>query len=213
MNRAVQIARLAAYGSLAVLLAALAIATLRITPVVRQSSENFNHLLVDADDMVKRANLTLKESDYLILKAGLTADSAKKASDKELVMLDEWNRQITSTLGDVDQSVRGANATMSSIALHSASTLDETGATIADLQPTLNAARQTLNAATETLSDPDIAKTIANFQITSNNAAIISTDARIVVEKYAHPTKKKLGFWGSIWAAAQVVHHISPPLF
>lgn len=213
MNRAVQIARLAAYGSLSLLLSVLAIATLRITPVLRQSSENFNHLLVDADDMVKRANLTLKESDYLILKAGLTADSAKKASDKELLMLDDWNRQITSTLADVDGAVRGTNATMSSLALHSASTLDETRATIADIQPTLNAAQQTLNSANKLLADPNIAKTVANFQTTSSNAAVISTEARIVVEKYAHPSKKRIGFWGSIWAAAQVVHKVSPPLF
>lgn len=199
--------------SFAFLSIALGIAVLRLAPQMRQSFVKLNALLDSSQKTVDRANLTLKETDYLILKAGLTADTAQKASAKELVMLDDWNAQITHTLGDLDQAVRTTNASVSALALHSASTLDQTTKTLSSIPPTLNAAQETLNSANRLLSDPAIHKTLLNFETTSQNAAIISTTAKDTVEHYAHPPKKKLGFWAGVWAVAQVIHKLSPPLF
>ena len=198
MNAALQIAKMFAIAALTFLLLALGIAAVHVDRETGNSAAKINALIVDTDNTVKRANLTLKESDYLILKAGLTADSAKLASDKELVMLDQWNRQITRTMGDVDGTVRTAGASMSSLTLHSDQTIDQVRTTIAGVQPTLAAATTALQAANGVLSNPDIQVLLANSagaakNINGSTANLDATTAEVrqAVHSYLHPTWPK----------------------
>jgi methyl-accepting chemotaxis protein len=177
--------------------------------------------------LVSKLNLELDEAHRLTLEAGLTAMEARKASVKESAYLDEWHKQIGVTfhgINDVLGSLRTTSDTTAQSEQHVAGAATET---IQAAQQTVKAAQPALDnlageladlrVATKDLdariADPNIGKTVANFQVTSDNAAVISTEGRQVVEKYALPSKKKLGFWSSIWATAQVVHKVSPPLF
>lgn len=70
------------------------------------------------------------------------------------------------------------------------------------------------------LKSPDIIGTLRNLNTssaalasTANHADAVAGDIQFEADKIAHPPKKKLGIWGGIWAGAQVIHKLSPPLF
>lgn len=170
----------------------------------------------------------------LLTHVNMTADAARKASAKESAYLDQWNASLAETLANVNgvlassrQTVEDAGADEALVVRSAQETLTSVQGAIKGLKPVednaateLSALTQTTNALTRStkdldarIADANVAKIVANFQVASDNAAVISTAGRKVVEKYALPSKKKMGFWGTIWAAAQVVHKLSPPLF
>jgi uncharacterized phage infection (PIP) family protein YhgE len=173
--------------------------------------------------LATKLNLELDEVHRLTLEAGLTAMEARKASVKESAYLDQWNSQLAAMVTDANRVLIQAGDNLAAIkdtTRQATAALAESQKTIKSAQPalaSLNGELSQLQDATtsldELISDPNIGKTIANFETTSENAAVISTDGREVVERYAHPTKKKLGFWGGMFAAARIVSKISPPLF
>lgn len=177
--------------------------------------------------LTTKLSLELDEAHRLTLEAGLTAMEARKASAKEVAYLDQQNAGLAQVLTRANALLATSTRTVAQAGTNEAELVQSSEATLATLQETIRSAQPALislngelsqlqDATTsldELISDPNIRKTIANFQTTSENAAVISTDGREVVERYAHPTKKRLGFWGGIWAASQVVRKVSPPLF
>lgn len=47
----------------------------------------------------------------------------------------------------------------------------------------------------------------------AKQADVILTDARIEADKLAHPTKKKLGFWGALEVGGDFARHFMPSIF
>lgn len=149
-----------------------------------------------------------------------TAFAVHQASDAELRYLQTWNAGISRTLGNVNGLLLSARATTDGIKQSQAAISQQTVAslkavqeTLGGLQPVATKATVSLDALDRLLSDPDIRTTIGNERVTTGNLAAVSTDGRRLVDKYAHPSKKKLGFWGSVWAAVEFVHRLEPPIF
>lgn len=180
-----------------------------------------------AAGVVTKLNLELDELHRLTLEAGLTAMEARKASAKEVAYLDQANGDLGHAIGNFDRVLISLKRTVDETGSNQArlvqsatatfdaatETIQSAKATVEDLGETAQQLQSLEVDANEIVADPNIPKMIAGFATTSENFSVISTDGREVIEKYAHPSKKKLGFWGGLWAAAQVVHKVSPPLF
>jgi hypothetical protein len=54
---------------------------------------------------------------------------------------------------------------------------------------------------------------LTNLQGMTESGNKILADGAYETHKLTHPNKKKLGFWGSIWAGAKVAHEFEPPIF
>jgi hypothetical protein len=70
------------------------------------------------------------------------------------------------------------------------------------------------------MASPAVTASLANLQastaavaVSTKQAAAILTDGREEADKFVHPPKKKLTFWGAVMAAAGVVHKFEPPIF
>lgn len=219
-GRALYFAKTLLYLSAAITCAAVSVLAIVAT-------RDMEAVRTQAAGVVTKLNLELDEAHRLTLEAGLTAMEARKASAKEVAYLDKLDSNLSSTFSGanvllasvaktVDQAgkdetklVQSATATLNA----ATETVTATGATVEDLGAAAQQLQSLETDANEIIADPKIPTLIANLTTMSDNLAVISTDGRQVVEKYAHPTKKRLGFWGGLWAAAQIVHKISPPLF
>jgi hypothetical protein len=67
-------------------------------------------------------------------------------------------------------------------------------------------AHDTLTSAHTLIASPDVADSM-------KQADAILADARFEADKFAHPPKKKLGFWGATAAAGDWLRHFMPPIF
>lgn len=74
-------------------------------------------------------------------------------------------------------------------------------------------AGDTLTAAKTLIADENLKHLIANSADITEHTAHMTEMGDEELTKLVHPTKKKVTFWGGVWAAAQVVHKLSPPLF
>lgn len=81
-------------------------------------------------------------------------------------------------------------------------------------------AKKTFTDLDSFVTNPDLAASFHNLNTASlslsdsaHNIDGLTADGRTWVHQELFPTKKKLGFWGSVWVGAQTVHKVSPPLF
>ena len=139
---------------------------------------------------------------------------ARKASSLELKYLPEWNKQITATIGNVNHTVSALQGTANAASqtLHGAS-LD-----LSTLNDSIAATKPLIEAGTATVKHydamaPTLSATAANVQRMTAAGARITKDAADEADKLAHPPKKKLGFWGSVWVGMQYVHKMMPSIF
>lgn len=86
-------------------------------------------------------------------------------------------------------------------------------ATAAAAKPTLEEATKTEHDLDTLVMDPDWALTLSNVQRGTNDGAALIQDGRIEADKFAHPDKKKLGFWGATAAVGNWLQHFMPPIF
>jgi hypothetical protein len=205
--------------------AAIACAAVSVLAIV--ATRDMEAARTQAAGVVTKLNLGLDEVHRLTLEAGLTAKEAREASAKENAYLDQANSQLGQSFGNFNQvlislrrTVDETGSNQARLVQSSKAVLDAAAETVRAAQPavedldsTVQQLHSVLTDANEIVADPNIPIAIANLTTMSGNFAVISTDGRQVVEKYAHPGKKKLGFWSGIWAAAQIVHKLSPPLF
>lgn len=134
-------------------------------------------------------------------------------STTEAKMLPVWNDQFTSTFRNIDATVATVNSSASEL----------TQAAV----PVLNQANRTLESADEAVAHldalangPDVKESMDYIAASSKSIAdgtaqadAILADAREEADKFTHPPKKKLTFWGGVMATVEVVHKFEPPLF
>lgn len=84
---------------------------------------------------------------------------------------------------------------------------------MAAVQTDIVDAGDTMTAAKTLISDENLKRLIANSADITEHAAHMTELGDEELTKLTHPAKKKLTFWGGVWATAQVVHKLSPPLF
>lgn len=158
-----------------------------------------------------RADLTWKNVDYLILKLGLTADNANKASKKELDTLDNLNAQLTSTVANTNKTLTTTNDAIAHISTDSSKLMNsgndtvlELKARLQDLQKTTQASTDAITSLNTLISNPDIPATINNAKTTTNklsetvgNFDDMVIDTKGVWHKFLHPTWPRQ-VWGFV---------------
>lgn len=201
--------------------AAFIILCLSTTFTVVTVGKHVSNTLMAMDDTVDKLNTEIDEAHRLTLEAALTAKAARKASEKELTMLDAWNDQITLTFTEVQhvlaqssamlQQTSSSEAEMSHAAVESTVALNKT---ITDVQPVLSSATaelQTLRSTTEHLDsliqDSDITETITNINSTTAHLDATAQDIQEQVHKWTHP-----GIWTKVKGFALDVAHVFNPL-
>jgi hypothetical protein len=116
---------------------------------------HMDHLLKKMGTEAKNVETTRKTLDDLLVRTTVLVVDADDAATKESKSIDNFNRQITTTLDSVNQSVVALTVNQNAITLHTVQTLDETKKSIIAIQPVLNSATVVLNSATATVSDLD----------------------------------------------------------
>jgi hypothetical protein len=105
------------------------------------------------------------------------------------------SEQATNTLHTTQVSVMGFQAPVAQLGLD-----------LAALEPLITHTDNLVNS-------PLIPETLANTDDTMKHIDVVTGDLQFEANKLIHPEKKKLGFWGTIWAGVQVAHKFEPPLF
>lgn len=206
-----------AYAAITFLCIIVGITVLQVRSELKQLSANVNSTIVDLDKhgnvaidkLYAHAKLEQKNFDYLILNLGLTANVAKQASQKELLVLDQLNTAIQKTVDNTNKTLISTNATVNKAGALIV-TLNQTAK---DVQPTLAASTAAIEAVNKVVSDPAIPATIKHVDDMTGSGAKVMQDAADETHRLVHPDKKK-GFWATIDGAVLWVHgHILPPLF
>jgi pyruvate kinase len=175
--------------------------------------QHVNAVLEDVDHTVKRTDLLVKQSSYLVLNAGLTANQLRKASITQTAMLETMNAHIDKTLVDIDHLVitTGQNE---------AALVNTSNETVKQVQPVLHESQKAVAALTKAIgdvdkvaADPNIPKTIQNVQdatkATASAMSNVSTTTHEfgdAVHQWLHPK------WLTSTAnwSLKVVHALSP---
>jgi hypothetical protein len=147
--------------------------------------------------------------DDLLVQATVLVVDADNTATKESKSIDSFNRQITSTLGNVNKSVLELTKSEHDLTLHSVQSLDAVTSEVKGLQAVTDAstsllasAKGTVDGLNRVVSDPAISQTLANVQeatkesvpllkqstATMNNLSGTTKDVQEAVHGYLHPT-------------------------
>lgn len=151
---------------------------------------------------------TLKQVQYLILTAGTT-------SKKEADMMDVWNKEITTTLGHVDNVVVGLNGNLQTITDSVTSTTSHVNTAVDNVNPLLKQGTKSLVVLEKSMTDldtviadPNIKATIANTASTTANVSDTTAEVKTAVHSYLHPK------WGiKIWNWSVSIAHAAGSYF
>ncbi len=92
-------------------------------------------------------------------------------------------------------------------------TLNEGQRTLAAFQPLLGHSDATVADMDALLKDQAIHRTFAHVESITASGDKIAADAAFEADKFTHPEKKKLTFWGGVYTAVEWIHKVEPPLF
>lgn len=149
---------------------------------------------------------TLALTEKLLTKGGDILVTTQRNEDREAKLL---NEEVPGLMARVNMVVDQAGGTLAAYQ----KTGEALTAAAQGLQPVEDNAALALAQLDNVIADPDIRATAKNLASATAHGDAILGDAQIEADKIAHPPKKKLGFWASVYAGAQVVHKLSPPLF
>lgn len=194
---------------------------LTVASAVHTNSKHVAQFIMSANDTIEKTNATL---DKINGKGGMLQQSAEtivRVKDlitlsqatlyKQQTSLDLWNKQIGTTLSNVNIALANAAIDENTLSTAAISTMATTTNTLVDAQADIKDGDATVKALTTTLVSAN--QTVADADATVLSLKATAVDLQEEVHKLTHPTKKKLGFWGTVWAGAQIIHKLSPPLF
>lgn len=167
------------------------------------------------------ANKDLVKVNDLLVHVDQTANAARLASNKESAYLDQWNKQISETMVNVNGVLQTTQKTISATAENeteivsaSKQTLLVTQTAIQGLSPVeenATAELASLKATTDNLnklvSDPQITATIANVNSTTKHIDDTAADVQQYVHSITHPT-----ILHEVWNGMLDVAHVFNPL-
>lgn len=199
---------------------ALCISLIGFAHYAQSSVSKLNTVLDTSNKTVLLANKAINDSR-------LTLDNLNKAAIGERRYFES---ELPSLMTDMHNTILSANATITGLQEtehHLNATLDATSATVTGMQPveahldtTLSHTEATVDSLNVLVSNPAITKSLVNIEtataagaLATQHAEGILADGKEKADQYTHPSKKKLGFWGTMWVGAQVIHKVSPPLF
>lgn len=149
---------------------------------------------------------TLTHTSDLIVQTQLAVRRADQVSQTEAALLPVWNQRITGTLNGIDTAVGDFDGNQNKLTAAALPVFQQTEKTVADADLVV-----TSPYITRSLQDLSVGAKAGADSAAQIDATL--TDIRVKADELAHPPKKKLGFWGSIWLGAQAIHKLSPPLF
>ncbi len=180
-----------------------------VVDAVQTSRDDVNSIASDVhsqipavEETIKNTNLAVKESQFLILQAGLTARTVRNAANKEYTFLDGLDRRVNNTFDNVDATL---------VAIQPG--FKQVGPSLDRLQELLKQSTVTAASANKLVSDPNIPIIIGNVASGTKSAAGIVQDGKDEADKLVHPPVKKMTFWGGVWLVTQKIHSVLPPIF
>jgi hypothetical protein len=213
MKRANDIASLVLRITASLALLAVCLLTAQLREIADKEAKNLDAIArravvieQDTDDTLNDLHKSALLIPKVIHDTRLTLDNANKAAIDERIYFEQ---EVPGLMARVNLTVDQISSTLA--------TYQKTGealtAATQGLQPVEDNAALDLAQFDNLLSDPDIKAAAKNIASSTGHADAILADAQVEADKIAHPPKKKLGFWASVYAGAQVVHKLSPPLF
>jgi methyl-accepting chemotaxis protein len=209
----------------------LCLLTLQISGVVVRVASDIDSITRTTNQTLVSAQKTTEASTGLVQAAtktvnGLGETQARLGTGIELLTHRLTDLCVTDgshpcgVLADVEKTLNTARGTMGQVEV-AAHSFDQHQTVFYQQESSLAAKTEsTVSDMDRFISSPDLTATLKNLNDTS--AALASTtqhadrvagDIQFEADKIAHPPKKKIGFWATVWAGAQVVHKVSPPLF
>lgn len=142
---------------------------------------------------------------------------AANHEDRQLGAMDTQERTLfTDVHGELSDAQKATQALTGTEQAATAS-LQAANALLAEQQPRVDAltsdADVSLRRINLLLDDPAIAATGKHIDRMTDSGDAILADARTEADKYTHPNKKKLTFWGSVMVGVETLHKIEPPIF
>lgn len=213
---------------LGVLAGALLVLLFQVSKAVLTIEQDVQSMTGQADALIARARWFVPEKKIDIGKINEAVGGVQSATRAAQRRIDATAPAVTAAAALVQKlgvSVDKVNAPCppkESDKLHPCGTL-------ADVAKTLNTGRGTLGKAEiamfkfnshedelfaqeqSTWKHTDDA--VAAFSDSMKHADAILADGQIEADKFTHPSKKKLTFWGAILATGQTLQKLSPPLF
>lgn len=201
--------------------AAFIILCLSTTFTVVTVGKHVSNTLMAMDESIAKLNTEIDEAHRLTLEAALTARTARKASEKELAMLDTWNTDINglvlrtqlilaSTSGLLDQTSASIGE-ITNAAVESSETVNRTvqalQSPIAQLNTDLSDLQPLIVHIDGVVNDQAIQATWTNVANTTAHLDATTADIQEQVHKWTHP-----GIWTKVKGFALDVAHVFNPL-
>lgn len=198
---------------------------LQATAAVQQEREDERGISGQAVSVEAKLGVTVEHIQATADAAAGALRSIGQAGDSLSAVLQNVNRPCEKgkpcgTLADVASTlatIRGTAGQVEVAARHenqNLTVLDDQEATLfSDLHGTLQSANAAIANPAIAASLEDLEASAANLAEGTKQGTAVITDFREEADKFVHPPKKKLTFWGAIMAAAGVAHKFEPPIF
>ena len=184
-------------------LVAFAYLCVTLAMAVRTNSKHSTQLLMNIDDSVVKLNKTLDavnapkgtlvQLNDLIRGARATVDHSDRLMSNQQKSLDKWNAQITTTLGNVNDSVVALTTNENKITKQAVETLNATTESVSAIKPlvdSLNAEAQELKTTTDSINAmiPDVQATAKNVNGMTADGKETTSMAKDWLHGILHPT-------------------------
>lgn len=166
---------------------------------------NINASVVKLNETLDTLNAkkgTLDQLNDVIRDARMTVDHSDRLMTKQEKSIDQWNSQITATLGNVNTSVVALTSNENKITKSSVETLNATTESVKQIKPLIESltaeasALQTTTQSINTLvSDPNIKSAVANVNVMTKNGDDATKDLKDYIHGILHPSWPKR-IWG-----------------
>lgn len=224
VKRAAEIASLALRISASLALLAIGLLCAQMREIADVEANNLDSIAQhavaieqDTDDTVNELRGSVPK---VIHDTRLTLDNANKAAIDERMYFEQ---EVPGLMARVNTAVDQGTHTL---AAYQATGEALTAAT-ERLQPVEDNASASFRDLHTLLTSPDIVGAAKNLNVSSaataeatrnlvaatGHADAILGDVQFEADKIVHPPKKKLGFWGSIYAGAMAAHKFMPAIF
>jgi hypothetical protein len=200
MDRLLIISKIVAMFAISLLTLSLIVLVFRADATLTK----INTFVDSADGLTERADLLLKQSSYLILNVGLTANQIRKASVTQAAELDILNAHVERTLIHVDAFVVNADHSQVQIAATTNETIKQIQPVLAEASTTLVGVQEAVSALDKLITDPSIPKTLLALQessvaTASTMVSVSKTTSELqgAIHSYLHPSwLRSTATWG-----------------
>jgi hypothetical protein len=141
------------------------------------------------------------------------ADLAARHEQQQLTTWDARGDVLFTNINGGVTDLRTTITAATGTANEATVTLNEAERTLAAFQPVLDHSDATIADVDALFKDQAIHRTFDHVESITASGDKIAADAAFEADKFTHPPKKKLTFWGGVYTAVEWIHKVEPPLF